>query len=65
MVFEIREEQTILIKGLVEVREVVIGRIPKDQIKESFHNMEVGHRRNTNEDEDFSGDRIYSVVRVK
>lgn len=66
MEFEFREEQTIRhSNGVVEVKEIVIARRPKDQIKEIFHDMEVGHRRNLNKNEDFSGDRIHSVVRVK
>ena len=66
MEFEFREEQTIRhSNGVVEVKEIVIARRPADQIKKVFHDMAVGHRRNLNKNEDFSGDRIHSVVRVK
>ena len=66
MEFEIREELIIKhLNGVTEVKETVIARRPQDQIKEAFHNMEVGHRRNLNPNEDFSGDRISSIVRTK
>lgn len=66
MEFEIREEETIRhSNGVVEVKETVLARRPKDQIKDKYHDLGVGHRRNMYEGEDFSGDRIYSVVRVK
>ena len=66
MEFELREEETIRhSNGVTEVKETVISRRPQDQVKEKYHDLKIGHRRNTNEDEDFSGDRIYSIVRVK
>jgi hypothetical protein len=66
MEFELREEHTIRYSnGVVKVEEAVIAHRPKNQIKEVFHDMEVGHRRNLNKNEDFSGDRILSIVRVK
>tara|TARA_R100001143_G_C3285663_1_gene98792 strand:- start:321 stop:521 length:201 start_codon:yes stop_codon:yes gene_type:complete len=66
MEFEIREEQIIRhSNGGVEVKEIVIARRSKDQIKEIYHDLGIGYRRNCNKDEDFSGDRIHSIVRVK
>ena len=66
MEFEFREEQTIRhSNGVVEVKEIVIARRPADQIKEVFHDMEVGHRRNLNKSGEMKISRIHSVVRVK
>jgi hypothetical protein len=66
MEFEIREEQIIRhSNGVVEVKETVLARKPKDQIKNKYYGLGVGHRRNIYENEDFSKDRIYSVVRIK
>jgi len=66
MLFELREEQIKrLSTGAIEVTERRIATRNGEEIDSRFIDMKVGHRRNINKDEDFSGERIHSVVRVK
>jgi hypothetical protein len=66
MLFELREEQTKrLSTGAIEVTEHRIATCNGEEIHSRFIDMKVGHRRNINKDEDYAGERIHSVVRVK
>jgi len=64
--FELREERTIHYpNGVTKVVEKMVTRSNEDQISQKYLDLKVGHRRNVRDDEDFSGEVIYSVVRVK
>lgn len=65
--FEFREEKIIrsVTGHAIEVKETVFAHRTEDQIKSIYHDMEIGHRRNVRDDEDFSRDIVHSVVRVK
>lgn len=64
--FELREERTIHYpNGVTKVVEKMVTKSNEDQISLKYCDLEVGHRRNVRDDEDFSGEVIYSVVRVK
>jgi hypothetical protein len=66
MLFELREEQIKrLSNGVIEVTERRIATRNETEIDSRFIDMKVGYRRNINKDEDYSGERIHSVVRVK
>ena len=66
MEFEFREEQIKrLSTGAIEVTERSIATSNGEEIDSRFIDMKAGHRRNINKDEDYSGERIHSVVRVK
>ena len=63
--FELREERNTYSGGIVTVSERIVKRSKEDDIRPKFHNLQLGQRRNVREDEDFTSEIIYSVVRVK
>jgi hypothetical protein len=67
--FELREERMHKSKhlpgGIVTVSERIVKRSKEDDISPKFHNLQLGQRRNVRDDEDFTVEIIYSVVRVK
>ena len=64
--FELREERTTRYpNGVTKVVEKMVTRSNEDQISLRYCDLEVGHRRNVRDDEDFSRDIVHSVVRVK
>lgn len=66
MLFELREERTKrLSNGTTITSEIMVMKSNEKQTSLKYLDLKVGHRRNVNKDEDFSGDRIYSIVRVE
>ena len=63
--FELREERNTYSDGIVTVSERIVKRSKEDDISPKFHNLQLGQRRNVCDDEDFTSEIIYSVVRVK
>ena len=63
--FELREERNTYSGGIVTVSERIVKRSKEDDISPKFHNLQLGQRRNVRDDEDFTVEIIYSVVRVK
>ena len=63
--FELREDRNTYSGGIVTVSERIVKRSKEDDISPKFHNLQLGQRRNVCDDEDFTSEIIYSVVRVK